>query len=206
MLYKEGAVALKFFTVWNYCLLWVLFAIGSLVSIRNSSQNTEVSTLDKIFVVLVEVELPVSLMVTVVFWTVLFPEERPHQNTTWRWFDNISEHVFNFVLILFEFLSNRILLYPERWSFAICWTCLYALFALTYDKIQNDGTYIYPFLDSSSPHSIPWFLGICILVLAVHYMMCILSSLKQHFLVLPMQDHEFGVHGSTLLERLMGDS
>mmetsp|Transcript_906 Transcript_906/g.1128 ORF Transcript_906/g.1128 Transcript_906/m.1128 type:complete len:205 (-) Transcript_906:2246-2860(-) len=202
---NESYHSLRYFTVWNYCMMWVVFGFASVISLTRAATDGNIRVFEKAFVVLMEVELPLSLLVTLVFWIVLFPEERPKKESTWRLFDNVSEHALNSTLLLIEFLLDRVLLYPERWPHAVSWICVYCQFALIYDRAQDDGTYIYSFLDTTSAHSVPWFFGILILMLMIHYLFCFVSSLKEHFLLAPPEDERFQDGGTSNYERLMGE-
>lgn len=67
------------YTVWNWTLLMCFFILGSYLSVRAcssdyySSGRTETNTAERIFYVMMQVELPNTVLIALVVWLVLLP-------------------------------------------------------------------------------------------------------------------------------------
>ncbi|KLU88742.1 hypothetical protein MAPG_07726 [Magnaporthiopsis poae ATCC 64411] len=85
------------------------------------------------------------LIVTVVYWGILFTE--PFDNS-FSWWSNVSRHAMNMSFALFEIIFTRTSLPP--WIHILWLIIILALYlALAYLTRATRGFYVYPFLDPS---------------------------------------------------------
>jgi hypothetical protein len=96
---------LQAFTIWNSYLLSFYFGIGSYLSfqcLRNPPSNhSYLTALEKVHYVMLQIELPTSLFVCLVTWTVLLPAAKAiNSEYMLLQFFSYNQHAFNVVLML----------------------------------------------------------------------------------------------------------
>ena len=115
-------------------------------------------------------------MVSIIYWSVLFPTENRFSDEAYY---EVSVHLVATLFLLVEFGLNRILLYPERWTWLVAILTVYQQFAVAYDLIV--GSEIYPFLSTQTVQCLPTAMEVGIAGLACHYCSCVLSYAKERY-------------------------
>ena len=108
----------------------------------------------------------------------LFPSEKSFAKNAYF---EVSVHLVGTVCVLVEFALNRVLLYPERWTWLVALLTVYQQFAVAYDLIV--GEEIYPFLSTQTVECLPTAIKVGAAALAFHYLCCVLSHLKERYLM-----------------------
>lgn len=181
--WDKGFFVLKYYTVWNYYLLILFFALATLFSFldrprqqavqkRNrAAPHQPVNGLGYFVVTLFHINLTTVFIVDVLTWTLLWPmlkanpdpvhvEFYTHQLFN---FTSYNQHGFNFMLMLGEMFLNRIPFYPYLLGYVGMWTSLYGVWAFV--NFSSSGKWMYPFLDASQPWAPFAYLGL----FAVHW-------------------------------------
>jgi len=91
----------------------------------------------KIFVVLFEVICPTAFFVSIVYWSLLFPNDPDFQ---WRTF---QEHGINSLIMGTELILNRIWFQPLHIVFFLLFLCCYLALALIYHAVTSDWVYFF---------------------------------------------------------------
>lgn len=93
----------------------------------------------------------------------------------------VSEHVLSPLLLIGELLIDRIKLLPERWTFFVSILTIYMEFAIIYEKASEDTVYSLPNIDTLD--CVPKSLQLIIIQFSCHYICCILSMIKEKYLM-----------------------
>ncbi|KAG9415086.1 hypothetical protein AC1031_008514 [Aphanomyces cochlioides] len=144
----SGSCAL-FYTFWNF-VFQMAYWVWALVDAKRMSPSRSM---------LLDVILPSSMVVTLVVWTILYPQ---FGDVFMNWISWV-EHGGNLVLLLVEFVCCDVRSVP--WStgaIVAAWSTTYAIFAWIVHIVS--GTWLYPFLDVNQPSAPLWYL----FMLAVH--------------------------------------
>ena len=180
-----GAAELRFFTVWNYCLVNVVFALGAAVSLLSRaatpcccsannnadetslwdtlSGNREPSVADAhkalraAFNVVAKIELGHCILVTLVYWIALRPGEG--KLSAHNEFMTVNKHALNSVFMLAEFAFGRVLIRASDAYAHFGFLMTYAAFALVYQHIAG-GSPIYFFLNTKKAAIFLWLFAI----------------------------------------------
>ena len=175
---KHPAFQFLFFTVWNYILqtiFWVVAAATSAAALCSASGPS--ALLRCATHSLLSVCLPMSLLVSVVLWTVLFPDAiRKHRPEVDLNFFSYSMHALNTLLLFFEFFLDRMLLQRAALGLLLSWALLYAAFSW----VQNAFTGLWPyfFLRLDSWAALPWYAAVAALNLVFWAVVRLLSVCK----------------------------
>jgi len=165
---------LESFTMQNYFLLFVYFALATVRSARAvraggtagmllgsalvpaaKAEEEESSVLDKLTLCLFEVELVNTQFVVLVFWALLWPllsagddpggEESPG-DTIAGGFLNLSVHGLNMVFMLVDLFAGKLTLLPLHMWHGFVYAWLYLAWHFVWHALT--GVWIYPILDT----------------------------------------------------------
>ena len=139
--FYEGPPCLRFFTVWNFIALVIFFALGTALSCSCCREIALVratpSRSHRIAAaahhLLLEVQLPMAAMITLVVWLVLYPYDAEHDPSLY-WYSrytnltSLTMHGMNLVFMLLEFGLDALHLEPGHFGLVLGWGMLYALF------------------------------------------------------------------------------
>lgn len=180
----KGARPLLAYTVWNFNLCTLYFALAFVDSARNLRRGALVGgghggggsmdTLQHIMTAVLEVELPSALLVDLVTWGVLLPATMASGNGDVLLNPtSFVQHGANAVLLLIDFSLSGMRF--RRWHVLLCcgWPCCYGVFHIIYTATGNWP--IYFFLNMSSPFTFVWFLGLLGIHAAFFYL-CVCAS------------------------------
>ncbi|DBA87555.1 hypothetical protein WJX77_000518 [Trebouxia sp. C0004] len=193
----KGFFVLKYYTVWNYYLMIIFFALATLHSFldiqrqqaatskTSKAANKPVTGLGYFVVTLFHINLTTVFIVDVLTWGLLWPMLKANPDPTRvEFFTNqlfnftsYNQHGFNFVLMVGETFLNRIPFYPYLLGYVGMWTSFYGIWAFI--NFSSSGKWMYPFLDASQPwapfaylglFAVHWvFFGFVILLLQIKY-------------------------------------
>eukprot|EP00343_Euplotes_focardii_P011509 CAMPEP_0205831824 /NCGR_PEP_ID=MMETSP0206-20130828/45250_1 /ASSEMBLY_ACC=CAM_ASM_000279 /TAXON_ID=36767 /ORGANISM="Euplotes focardii, Strain TN1" /LENGTH=289 /DNA_ID=CAMNT_0053136821 /DNA_START=26 /DNA_END=895 /DNA_ORIENTATION=- len=178
---------LAFFTVWNFIMLTGYFCLGSFFSIQAYRQQgpyrgdsrAVVTSKGRIMLVLFEVSLPMTFLVDVVLWVILYPTT--DDASFLLEFTSIVQHGVNAGFMLAELAMNRLTLRRAHVLFVVLWACLYAVFAWIMHAAAN--FYAYDFLDTSVPEAPLWYVGLLVAHVLFYALACALSWAKERWLL-----------------------
>ena len=139
--FYEGSACLRFFTVWNFIALVIFFALGTALSCsccrdialmrpRPSESHRLAAVAHHL---LLEVQLPMSAMITMVVWLVLAPYDAL-TNPSLYWYNrytnltSLTMHGINFIFMLLEFGLDALHIEAGHVGLVLAWGMLYALF------------------------------------------------------------------------------
>ena len=162
-----------FYTVWNFIALIVYFGIGAGLSgyalwkgpdALEESKYWRFNT--NLHYILLEIELPNTLIVDFVTWALLLPSCGlpcpPLVN-----FSSLVQHLINFFFIAIDWvLCTKHAFDGRHWFFTLLLTAVYATFHLflTIARDPVEGHLpIYFFLDGSNPFQPLWIIGVLII-------------------------------------------
>lgn len=185
-LLDKGPYVFVFYTVWNWWMLTLFFALASAASIRgwrrrraaasgrptDTEQQHAADWLDRAAIATFSIEAPLSLALDFLTWAVLVPmllnsSQDPARIQFWRHrmycFESYNQHAVNAVMMLGELLLNRIpvTFYSSGWL--ALWSSIYGVWSGVF--YARNGRFIYPFLDAHKPYAWVSYLGLY----AVHW-------------------------------------
>jgi len=189
----ENVWSLSYFTIWNFILLCAYYLSGVLVSIVLVFAVHRLPSLDKdgkvdyipckatqklLFVhqILGEIELPVSLMVTLMVWCYLYPASTEDDKAGWLTFSSISMHAVNFVLMLVDFLVSGWRINKMHFPLPAMWASLYLLWHLIGNQVW--GLMCYPIMYTDKPIFIAWGIALLVLIEALFFGYYLISKKK----------------------------
>ena len=164
----------QFFTIWTFTLLIVLFGIGSALSAlacftEYPHGRTKLNRIERVFYVMVQVELPTTFLIALIVWMVLFPASQA--NGTPEDFVNFGSlvmHGANVPMMLGEFALNGMRFRRIHLAFSVMWGCLYLLFTMTIAAVRDGQgmpeTPPYAFLTASTPLLAVWVCGLLFVI------------------------------------------
>ena len=127
----KGAQQFLFFTVWNYALqtlCWAVAAAASAASLCSASGPG--AALRRTTHTLLSICVPMALLVSIVLWAVLCPEAlHRHEADTVLNFYSYNMHALNTIALLVEASVDRLLLQRGTLAPLLLWGCAYAAFA-----------------------------------------------------------------------------
>jgi hypothetical protein len=171
---RDGPLGpLIYFTVWNFHLCILVFALSFYGSVRNLKGNSAPSSSqpDRVLDVArlaLQVELPSLLLVVLVTWSVLLPSVEDKSvllNTT-----SYFQHGINAVFLLIEFAINSTKFKTRDVALLIAWPTLYGVFHMVYTGIFQHYA-VYFFLDMTTHATIVAFLAL-LLVHTCFFFLC----------------------------------
>jgi len=125
------ASPLTFFTIWNWALLPAYFSIGAYLSakatFRGISDAKRLTVLERVFWVMMGVELTSTFLVLVGFWGLLVPSIKGGDfNPVTA--DSLFMHAFNNLFMIFDFLLMKLPLLHAHFLYIALWGALYVFF------------------------------------------------------------------------------
>jgi hypothetical protein len=215
-LVAERGRALHFFTVWNFIALTVFFGLGTALScsccrrVAQLEHHWQVPASHRLLAALhralFEVLLPMSILVAVVVWLVIFPYDVQIGDAGQLARDlgatSLSMHALNVLAMLAEFCLDRLLLDPRNFGLLLSWAAAYCLF----DGMQPAPTYF--FMDFSLAKTPLVALGLTAVLLLVFGGCALLSDAKARLMAHadppPLDDDEEGSEESGFSPRGAG--
>jgi len=179
----KGKVFFEYFTQWNFTVLMIFFWIMTYFSLRKVLRKDEtqrkINSAELAVGILAwamyHMELVCALFIDIVVWGILFPWMTANDNKTGA--NNvqndlitpisISCHAVNFVMMLIEFILNRLPFSRYFCLFSIMWGCLYAIFQWIYYYSPN-GRWVYPFMNLQKGPAVVWYVGFIVLLVLFH--------------------------------------
>ncbi|PSC70223.1 hypothetical protein C2E20_6303 [Micractinium conductrix] len=183
---NKGPYVFVFFTVWNWWLLTLYFALASAASARawlacrQQQQAAETPAaqqqrakggrsadwLERAAVAVFCTETPVTLAIDFLTWFVLVPMlmADPSAQRVQFWeerifnFESYNQHGFNAVMMLGDLVLNQIPVTMTDAGWLALWGSLFGLWSgLFYHRTNR---FIYPFLDAHKPYAWASYLGV----------------------------------------------
>ena len=169
---------LFFFTVWNYMLqgvFWTAAATASAASLLSASGPS--AMLRRLVHRLLSVCLPMSVLVSVVLWAVLFPQtlrdHDPHEDLN---FYSYNMHAANTLLLLTEGAVDRLLLGGFSLVLCLTWALTFAVFSFVVHA--HTGFWPYFFMDLSTYAALYWYPIVVLVIVLAWGLVALLSRCK----------------------------
>lgn len=176
LIYSESIEMFKAFTIWSLTLTSISFGLMLSNTFANSNNETQSSKfLWKISLLVFTIILTAEVIVTVVFWALLYSKE----NDPGHIFDNVdrfnlrSFHILPLLYLVIDFLTNNWILVYSHSIFIVAYILIYGIFNFAWVMIS--GNYIYPILTWKDVLTYLYAFGIVIAVLLIHIFMTWLS-------------------------------
>jgi hypothetical protein len=185
----------QFFTVWNFIILVLFFALGTGLSFsccRDVAMLRETPSASHRLAaaahhLMLEILLPMSAMITAVVWLVLYPYDlydRSFPTFMLAKYTNLTSltmHGANAVFMLIEFALDALHVTPGHFGLVLGWGMLYALF----NGLQAHWTHdtVYFFMDFTLAKTPFVAVGLICLLMAFFGLACLLSRLKWRLLL-----------------------
>jgi hypothetical protein len=184
-----------FYTVWNFITVIIYFAFGTTLSFfavvfpDMYSTSPFLKKLSPIFLMLLHVELPNTMLVDIVLWAILYPTcGKPCPNM--ENFTSYVEHIINFFLMSFDFWLSSNVFSRRNVQYLVLYAACYAIFSMSWTLARDSDGHrpIYFFLDASNPFQPLWVVGVMLIHLVFFYFIWAFSFyiLKRRF---PPDDH-----------------
>lgn len=145
-----------FFTLWNWCLIGVMFLVGTL---RQAAALRGEQRYGQLHLVLLELAVPVAPFVSAATWGLLLPFAYLSTGNPGGLLYAYSflMHLGNTVLCCAEFVASKPRFEKLHVVLMYSWTALYLIAATTAQLLGVHAPYF--FLDISKPMTICWMLG-----------------------------------------------
>jgi hypothetical protein len=177
---------LRYYTNWNFILVVAYFAVASVLSAwqfgRPASAlvgNGHWFRLNVALKLLGEIEVPNSLLVTLVYWIVLYTPGT--DKSAWE-FMNVALHLMNTLMMFTDFLF--IASYRFNPKFCVAPLALAAAYVIaTLIWSQAAGFIAYSFLNTDCTFYIVWVIGLAILMLLLFFFFYAVGRLKVRFIL-----------------------
>lgn len=128
--FAEGPLCLRFFTVWNFGALVIFFALGCALScsccvdaaLMRATPRPSHRLAAAVHHLLLEVQLPMSFMITAVVWLVLYPYDAAIDDSAsaiyWKYanLSSLTMHGANFLVMLLEFALDALHIEPAHFG------------------------------------------------------------------------------------------
>eukprot|EP00301_Raphidiophrys_heterophryoidea_P010661 c15871_g1_i1.p1 GENE.c15871_g1_i1~~c15871_g1_i1.p1 ORF type:complete len:305 (+),score=50.03 c15871_g1_i1:1-915(+) len=155
---------LAFFTLWNYHIQTLYFALVTWFTIRSSREGgnleMDAGTLGRVIFVLNQLNTSMVALVAVILWAVILPDKisKGEQSTVLN-FESYSQHAFNVPCVFAEFLLNGMHTQsPQHLLFILLWGALYAEFCVIFQFFGGFSPYF--FSDVNSRSTPIWTVGV----------------------------------------------
>lgn len=177
-----------FFTFWNWTMFGVFFTLGTIFSFRhvflkNYDLTAKIGVLEKFYLIILEVELPATVLISIVVWILILPGTL--QTGTEEEVLNPRSyfvHGINVFLMGGEFVMNKLYFKHAHFFYLAQWGSLYVLFhtILMFVRDLNDEDHCptYGFLNLSTEVFIVWYLALLFLFYLSYLLIFGLSKYK----------------------------
>lgn len=187
-IWTNDAQGLVYYTVWSYTLLNAYFMLATYHSFQAMRRGdvllTSPSRLNKFTCVLFQIVFTTCLLVDVVLWGILLPNQKKnHPEQCCGQFYNFSSynvHGVNLLLICVDFIFSRHEITPAHAVYCVIYPLVFGVFSWIYHAAG--GKWVYFFLDTSAKAAGAWYLGLCALHLMFFLVIWIVGKVKR-FLV-----------------------
>lgn len=170
--------SLFFYTVWNYLLqavFWFTATAASAASLLHSAVAPR--RLRTAVHLLLSICLPSAILVSVVLWGVLLPNDIRHGHPEREEnFFSYNMHAVNTVCLLAEFFFNRLTMMPGAFGAFLAWVWLYAIFCWCQNAVTGFWPYFFLVLDTWA--AVGWYLGLFALNAVAYLVARLFSRLK----------------------------
>jgi len=169
--------ALLFFTITNALMLQVYFTIGTYLSARAIWFETEeqgelpLSTVHKVFYVIMQIETSTTILIATIFWLVLFPYAVHEQGLPLSMLlspFSIVFHGLNVFIMGFDFWLNGLYFVKHHFYYMLVWAGLYFFlhnFVMLIEFAEGlPHRPSYFFISSASPYLVLWIMVIVTLM------------------------------------------
>jgi hypothetical protein len=182
----NNASELRYYTNWNFILVASYFAVASVLSAWQFGRpesavasNGHWFRLNVALKLLGEIEVPNSLLVTLVYWIVLYA---PGTDTSSWLFTNVALHLMNTLMMFTDFVF--IASYRFNPKFCVAPLALAAAYVIaTLIWSQAAGFIAYSFLNTDCTAYIVWVIGLAILILLLFFFFYAIGRLKLRFIL-----------------------
>ena len=191
---QSRAWGLSYFTVWNWMLLNVYFAVGVAVSVVRTfmpervpelvgdasvkavepARTRSLKTLFTAHHLIGEVEVPASLFVALVVWCYLAPFSGDF--ASWTTFSSVAQHAVNAITCHIDFWLAGWRFNKFHWPAPVMWVAIYMFWHLIANQVV--GLMAYPIMYTNSPSFIAFSVGFALLIVLVFWAYYGLSLLK----------------------------
>lgn len=177
----------RFYTVWNFIIVIVYFGLGAGLTAFSLWKGVDaikaspyMSFNASLHYLLLEVELPNTLIVDVVTWAVLLPNclAIDRNCPVLISFPSFVQHLINFFMMAFDFALSRHAFDRHHWHFNLALPTFYAIFHLFY-TIANDRfghQPLYFFMDASTQFQPVWIIGVLIVHVVLFFVVYAFST------------------------------
>jgi len=161
-----GKVDFRFYTVWNFAALIIVFALLTAHSVAFFLGKVLHKKISRLTWVLYQVELCNVFVVDVILWVVLYPMADGEVLETLLHFFSYTSHGANALMMIIEMVMNDLDVRASHIIFMYFGILLYTL--VTWIRRANDGllepnnTWPYPFMETSTQEAPLWYGGIFI--------------------------------------------
>mmetsp|Transcript_12797 Transcript_12797/g.35942 ORF Transcript_12797/g.35942 Transcript_12797/m.35942 type:complete len:313 (-) Transcript_12797:400-1338(-) len=179
----------RFYTIWNWTLLWVYFSMAAHQSWRllrsKPGSWPRLDSLGQATVVLFHICATNAMLIDTITWTALVPmlvkynpnqEEAVHFSKIFFSFLSYNEHGVNLALMLVELFINNMQFYPHMLGYVQLLSCTFGCWANLYFFLA--GQWLYPFLDTSRPTAWEAYLALFAAHWVFYGTLCVLHRAK----------------------------
>uniref|UniRef100_A0A7S2SGJ2 Uncharacterized protein n=1 Tax=Mucochytrium quahogii TaxID=96639 RepID=A0A7S2SGJ2_9STRA len=169
-----------FFTIWTYHLEIVFYACAVACSWFHLTRRGVPEKLLRLTNLLYAIALPMSLLVSIVYWCILVPQALSSGET--QAFDPFSfemfaQHAINTVCFYLEFIFNRFQVHDHHLLAIILYTMLYCGFIWVQHLITKFWPYFFLKL---TPAAFAWYNLVFLFHFVIFKLVHCLSKIKQH--------------------------
>lgn len=175
---RAGLIIFFAFTYHNWTLFGLTFSLGTYLSFKKLRQNSnnsdspnKKSSLETLYLILLEIALPSSLLIALVVWAILLPGAQSVGNEEEVLnFNSYVTHGGNTFLLTIEMIFMNKLIFVYSHSFyVLLWVCFYGTFHIILMGIRQFGDLdhcpVYGFLSMASPLLPLFFIGFMVVFL-----------------------------------------
>ena len=207
-IFHESAIWLTWLTSWNYllCLVYYLttFALHLrhyMTSSLDDNNKSEIGWREKLYWFLYTSSFIVCLTVATLFWPLL--SNGSSRGGARGLFIAIDRHGINFVLLLFEFVVNKIPVRIYHYIHPFGFFAVYMAFNGFYFEIT--GLLIYKLIDWASGYTSIIVIVVAVFSLLLQFLFYFIDYLKRRFIAKEGSDDDYNIgvnYGSTEIHRI----
>jgi hypothetical protein len=185
-MYLSNFINLIYFTVWNYTLLTVYFALATWYSLRRLHSDTggnryATNLTQRFFLIVYPIVLTMTFFVDAITWEVLFPDSvASHTEYAFLNFSSINMHSINFFMMMVELLLNRLPIKSHHVIYLMLWTAIYAPCGWSYYFLT--GKWVYFFLNFETYSCVAWLIGLLVILQLFFSVSLVLYKIKCKFI------------------------
>ena len=176
---------MMYFTLWNFHLMGLFFGVGAFFSFQSAFQDKKIdtqpmTTLEKLFCVVFEIEFTFTLYATVLVWCLLLPGAKaPFAKASLLNYGSYFQHGINVLFMLGELMLNGLKIRSQHIHFNTLWVSFYMfihnLFTLIEEFQGKPHNPFYGVLDAGNFIFAGFVIGLLLYVNFFYYVSCFLS-------------------------------